>query len=89
MKTLIKSIKIIHFLLLFFLMLTLALLPLLTDAGLIVNFVYLPLCFVLLGIISINIENKLNKCEQLINQQQSLLNLKKCRIYQGLCCLHS
>jgi len=89
MKTLIKSIKALHLLLLFLSIFTLAVLPWLTNAEIITSFVYLPLGFLFLGIISFNIENKLNKYEEAINNHEQLFDKKKCLIYRGICCLHS
>ncbi len=89
MKTLIRSIKILHLLLLFLSLCTLSILPLLLNAEITTSFVYLPISFLLLGIISFNIENKLNKYEETINNHQQLFDKKKCRIYRGICCLHS
>ena len=89
MKTLIKSIKALHLLLLFLLISTLSVLPLLTSAEITTSFVYLPLGYLLLGIISFNIENKLNKYEEAINNHEKLFRDKKCLIYRGICCLHS
>ena len=89
MKTLIRSIKILHLLLLFLSLCTLSILPLLLNAEITTSFVYLPISFLLLGIISFNIENKLNKYEETINNHQQLFDKKKCLIYRGICCLHS
>ena len=89
MKTLLESIKTLHLWLYFSLILALSLLPILTNAEIISSFVYLPLAYLLLGIISFNIDNKLNKYLALINTQEPNVKEKKCLIYRGFCCLHS
>jgi hypothetical protein len=89
MKTLISSIKTLHLILIFLSLCTLSLLPLLLNAEIITNLIYLPIGYILLGIISFNIENKLNKYQEVINNQEQQFNNKKCLIYRGICCLHS
>jgi uncharacterized membrane protein len=93
MKTFIQSIKILHIWLHFLLILALSLLPILTNAEIISSFLYIPVGYLALIIISFNIENKLNKYLNVIAAQEPAIEkarkAKRCLIYRGVCCLHS
>jgi uncharacterized membrane protein len=93
MRTFIKSIKILHIWLHFFLILALSLLPILTNAEIITSFLYVPVGYLVLIIISFNIENKLNKYLDDIAAQEPTIEKarksKRCLIYRGVCCFHS
>ena len=79
MKTMIQSIKILHLLLIVSLILLISLLPILINAEILTNLLYLPLAYLALAITSFNIENA----------QSAKGEAKKCLIYRGICCLHA
>tara|TARA_R110000822_G_scaffold151085_4_gene290183 strand:- start:7912 stop:8181 length:270 start_codon:yes stop_codon:yes gene_type:complete len=89
MKTMIQSIKILHLLLIVSLILLISLLPILINAEILTNLLYLPLAYLALAITSFNIENKLNKYITQINAQSAKGEAKKCLINRGICCLHA
>lgn len=89
MKTMIKSIKVLHLLSFIGLTLALSLLPILFNAEILTSLLYFPLTYLALAIISFNIENKLNKYLSQINTQQAKNDEKKCLIYRGIFCLHA
>lgn len=89
MKTLLRAIKTLHLWLHFLVIITLSLLPILTNADIIISLVYLPVGFLMLAFISFNIENKLNSYLTFINEQAPKVKEEKCLIYRGICCLHS
>jgi len=89
MKTLIKSIKTLHLWLHFLLIFAFSLIPILTNAEIITSLVYFPLGYLLLAIISFNIENKLNKYLTGLDNEKPKRKKSACLIDRGICCLHT
>ena len=79
---------IIHRIALVCILIAFAVVPLLTDITLFINFVVFPSIFILLSISTIYIENTLNKYKTQIKIKNTNAKHKKCLIRYGICCFH-
>jgi len=62
--------------------------PIIFKEHILYIFLYLPTLLVLTAILSVNIENWLNKYNHSAIKQQKQKRKQKCIIKRGLCCLH-
>lgn len=88
MNSLVLFLKYFHrFVLIAVLVLT-AITPIIFNEHILYVFLYLPALLIITGILSMNIENYLNKYRFSTIKQQKSKRIRKCLIKQGLCCLH-
>ena len=88
MNLLVPLFKYFHrFVLITVLVLT-AITPIIFNEHILYVFLYLPALLIITGILSMNIENFLNKYRFSTIKQQLSKRKQKCIIKQGLCCLH-
>lgn len=88
MYQLLFVLNIIHRISLIILLATFALVPVLSKANIVGNYVLLPILFILLSMTTIYIENKLNKYQKQLTVTEKDEKAKKCFIRYGICCLH-
>ena len=79
---------IIHRIALICILIAFAVVPLLTELTIFINFVVFPSIFILLSISTIYIENTLNKYKTQIKINNTSAKHKKCLIRYGICCFH-
>jgi hypothetical protein len=79
---------IIHRIALVCILIAFAVVPLLTEVTIFINFVVFPSTFILLSISTIYIENTLNKYQIQINHNDKARKHNKCLIRYGICCFH-
>jgi len=84
----ILTLTILHRIALVCILIAFAVIPLLSEITIIVNFVVLPSIFILLSISTIYIENTLNKYKTQISINNNSTKHKKCIIRYGICCFH-
>ena len=80
--------SLIHRIALVGILIAFAVVPLLVETTIFINFVVLPSIFIFMSISSIYIENTLNKYQTQIKTNKTVKKHKKCLIRYGICCLH-
>ena len=82
------ALTIIHRIALVCILIAFAVVPLLAETTIFINFVVIPSIFILISISTIYIENTLNKYQMMIKANKTIKKQKKCLIRYGICCLH-
>ncbi len=88
MYQLLFVLNIIHRTTLIALLAIFAIAPLVSNTGIFINYVLLPVLFILISLTTVYIENRLNKYKTQINVTRTDKKQKKCLIHYGICCLH-
>jgi len=78
----------IHRIALVCILIAFAVVPLLSEVTIFINFIVFPSIFILLSISTIYIENMLNKYKTQIKLNNKTTKHKKCLIRYGICCFH-
>jgi len=88
MLSFILFIKYFHRFTLITILLLTAITPMIFKEHILYVFLYLPVLLVMTAILSVNIENWLNKYNYNATKPQKQKRNQKCIIKRGLCCLH-
>jgi hypothetical protein len=87
MNSLVHFLRYFHRLILIVVLLLTAITPIIFNET-VYTFLYLPVFLIFIGILSMNIDNWLNKYEIRAISHRKTKITRKCIIKRGICCLH-